>query len=56
MRRFLAGLRRYAGWFFSNWRASDAPLPTKLWLTVRNRTRAFVTLRGCCGHIGEPGC
>lgn len=56
MRRFLRELRRYAGQFFTNWREYDAPLPTKLWLAVRNRTKAFVLLRGCCGHLGEPGC
>jgi len=56
MWRFLRELRRHAGWFFSNWRASDAPFSTKLWLTLRNRTYAFVTLRGCCGHPGQPGC
>ena len=56
MRRFFRGLRRYAGWFFTNWREYDAPLPTKLWLTLANRTRSIVTLKGCCGHLGEPGC
>jgi hypothetical protein len=56
MRRFLGSLSRYAGWFFTNWRSSDATLATKMWLTVRNRTKALVTLKGCCGHLGEPGC
>jgi hypothetical protein len=56
MRRALRELRGYAARFFTNWRTSDAPASTKLWLTLRNRTRALVTLRGCCGHLGEPGC
>lgn len=56
MRGFLRELRRYAGRFFTNWREFDGPLPTKLWLTLRNRTKAFALLRGCCGHLGEPGC
>jgi hypothetical protein len=56
MRRFLTELRSYARSFFTNWRAYDAPLATKLWLTLRNRTRGIVTLRGCCGHLGQPGC
>jgi hypothetical protein len=54
--RWFAELRRYASGFFTNWRTFDAPLSTKLWLTLRNRTKAVVTLRGCCGHHGEPGC
>ena len=56
MRRLLSELRRYVGWFFTNWREYDAPVHRKLWLTVRNRTHAIVLLRGCCGHLGEPGC
>ncbi len=47
-------LRARARDFFTNWRSSDAPLPTKLALTLRNRARA--ALRGCCGHPGQPGC
>jgi hypothetical protein len=41
-------------WFFTNWRASDAPLSTKLALTVKNRIRAL--RHGCCGNHGQPGC
>ncbi|GIU99991.1 MAG: hypothetical protein KatS3mg014_1607 [Actinomycetota bacterium] len=47
-------LRARARDFFTNWRGSDAPLPRKLALTVRNRARALA--RGCCGHPGQPGC
>jgi hypothetical protein len=43
-------------WFFTNWRESDAPLSTKLALTVKNRTRATFSRAQCCGHPGEPGC
>jgi hypothetical protein len=41
-------------WFFTNWREYDAPLSTKLALTVKNRARAL--RRGCCGNHGQPGC
>jgi hypothetical protein len=46
--------RRAALDFFTNWREYDAPLATKLQLTLRNRARAMT--HGCCGHPGEPGC
>jgi hypothetical protein len=49
-----ANLARRARWFFTNWRESDAPLPTKLALTLRNRFRAL--WHGCCGNHGQPGC
>lgn len=56
MRRLLAeALRRFGG-FFTNWREYDAAFETKIRLTVRNRLRAFATLEGCCGNLGEPGC
>ena len=42
--------------FFTNWREYDGPFGTKLRLTLRNRTRAVLLLKGCCGHPGEPGC
>jgi hypothetical protein len=47
---------RRAGGFFTNWRTYEGPFATKLRLTVRNRFRAVVLLKGCCGHDGEPGC
>jgi hypothetical protein len=40
--------------FFTNWRESDAPVATKLALTLRNRLRAL--RHGCCGNHGQPGC
>jgi hypothetical protein len=46
--------RRHTRTFFTNWTASDAPISTKLQLTVRNRVKALRT--GCCGNPGEPGC
>ncbi|HEX9122914.1 MAG TPA: hypothetical protein VF984_06080 [Actinomycetota bacterium] len=42
--------------FFTNWRTYDGPFATKVRLTIRNRFRAVVLLKGCCGHHGEPGC
>jgi len=56
MRRFFALLAEHARNFFTNWRIYDAPVPTKLWLTLRNRTRATFSLQQCCGHHGQPGC
>ncbi len=55
-RGFLRELRRYLGMFFTNWREYDAPLHTKLRLTVRNRVKATFSRAQCCGHLGEPGC
>jgi hypothetical protein len=49
-----AGIRQRTRWFFTNWRESDAPLGTKLALTVKNRVRAL--RHGCCGNHGQPGC
>jgi hypothetical protein len=42
--------------FFTNWSTYEGPFATKLRLTARNRFRAVVLLKGCCGHPGEPGC
>lgn len=42
--------------FFTNWREYDGSFGRKLQLTMRNRTRAILLLKGCCGHLGEPGC
>jgi hypothetical protein len=47
-------LRRHTRTFFTNWAASDEPIPARLRLTVRNRARAV--RKGCCGHPGQPGC
>ncbi len=32
------------------------PLGRKVRLVVRNSALKVVTLKGCCGHPGEPGC
>lgn len=32
------------------------PLPTKLWLLVRNLSLRVLKVQACCGHPGEPGC
>ncbi len=50
------GFGDYVRQFFTNWKESDDPLGRKLRLTARNRLIAFGTLKGCCGHYGEPGC
>lgn len=56
MRRFLRALRAHVKNGFSNWRTYDAPLGTKLWLMVRNRLRATLSVHQCCGRPGQPGC
>lgn len=56
MAAFSEQLRAHVRAFFTNWRRYDAPFWTKLWLTLRNRARSVVTLKGCCGHPGQPGC
>lgn len=42
--------------FFKNWRDSEASLGRRSWMMLRNRAKAYGTLKGCCGHRGEPGC
>ena len=42
--------------FFTNWNEYEGPFLTKIRLTLRNRYRAMILLKGCCGHDGEPGC
>ena len=56
VRRFLRLLAEHARNFFTNWREYEAPLGTKLGLTLRNRTRALFSRAQCCGHPGQPGC
>ena len=46
----------YARQFFTNWNEYEGPFATKLRLTLRNRWLTIATLKGCCGHPGEPGC
>ncbi|HZP90354.1 MAG TPA: hypothetical protein VFC04_05085 [Actinomycetota bacterium] len=48
--------RRSARLLFTNWSSSEEPFGRKLRLALRNRWRATVLLKGCCGHPGEPGC
>ena len=54
--RFLRLLQEHIGNFFTNWREYDAPIGTKLRLTMRNRLKATFSMQQCCGHPGEPGC
>ncbi len=49
-------LRYFVESYFTNWRESDLPLPRKVAVAMRNRAVAYGTLKGCCGHRGEPGC
>jgi hypothetical protein len=54
--RFWAVARAHGRNFFTNWHDYDAPLPTKLGLTARNRLKATFSIHQCCGHRGQPGC
>jgi hypothetical protein len=56
LRTFLQEVARHGRQFFTNWHEYDAPLVTKLGLTVRNRLRATFSRRQCCGNLGQPGC
>ena len=49
-------LRDYVRAYSRNWKESDDPFGVKLAKAARNRGTAFLTLAGCCGHHGEPGC
>jgi hypothetical protein len=53
---FLEQLKYFTSSFFSNWSNYEASFGKKLALTVKNRSRAVYTLKGCCGNHGEPGC
>jgi len=53
---FWSVAREHGRNFFTNWRAYDAPLLTKLGLTFRNRLKATFSVHQCCGHDGQPGC
>jgi hypothetical protein len=53
---FLRDLGGFVRTFFTNLDQPGMAARTKWAKLVRNRTRAIVTLKGCCGHPGEPGC
>ena len=48
--------RDYVEDYLRNWRESEEPFLRKVSLALRNRRISIVTLKGCCGHPGEPGC
>jgi len=54
--RILWELRAYVGRFATNWSTYEAPFWTKAGMLARNRFRALVLLKGCCGNDGQPGC
>jgi len=56
IRTFLSILGEHIRQFFTNWREYDAPIGTKLALTVRNRSKALFSRAQCCGNDGQPGC
>jgi hypothetical protein len=53
---FSEQLREHTRAFFTNWQEYEAGFWTKAGLTLKNRTRSVVTLKGCCGNHGQPGC
>jgi hypothetical protein len=48
--------RRYVRDLVDNIRESEHPVHRTFLLTCKNRALALGTLRGCCGHPGQPGC
>jgi hypothetical protein len=42
--------------FTANFRTYDAPLATKLRLSLANTWTKVKTQSGCCGNYGQPGC
>ena len=42
--------------FTPNFRTYDAPLATKLRLSLANTWKKVKTHSGCCGNHGQPGC
>jgi hypothetical protein len=53
---FRSELQQYVRTFFSNLDQPGMPAREKWTKFARNRFKATVLLRGCCGHPGEPGC
>jgi hypothetical protein len=40
----------------ANIRESEHPAHHTFLMACKNRALAIGTLKGCCGHPGEPGC
>jgi hypothetical protein len=53
---FFALVKAHVRNFFTNWSSYDAPIPTKVALTVKNRAKATFSRGQCCGNHGQPGC
>jgi hypothetical protein len=53
---FPAGLKDHIANVFTNLDQPGMPAGEKWSKFVRNRFRAMVLLKGCCGRPGEPGC
>jgi hypothetical protein len=52
----VGGFREHAKGFAANLRQPGMPAGEYLSKLVRNRWRARIIGKGCCGHPGEPGC
>ena len=48
--------RRSANALWGNIRDSEHPARRTFLIACKNRALALGTLKGCCGHPGEPGC
>lgn len=53
---FIAHTKRYVTGFFSNLDQPDMSAREKWSKFAKNRYRATVLAKGCCGNHGEPGC
>jgi hypothetical protein len=41
----------------TNWRQSDLPFFSKMFVTLKNYSRRFrLPPQNCCGNYGQPGC
>jgi hypothetical protein len=48
--------RRSGSALVANIRESEHPAHRTFLMACKNRALALGTLKGCCGHPGEPGC
>lgn len=53
---FFNQVKVHARNFFTNWSNYDAAIPTKVALTMKNRSKALFSRAQCCGNHGQPGC
>ena len=54
-RSFMAQIRCRVRSFFTDRSTYEAPQLTEVGPTLNNRTKAVISLNGCCGNHGQPG-